>query len=329
MISYVIGGVLAAAGIVALIIGGKRIKINNETIKLNKELFEQNLVLQSESGRLYSEIQFLRNQKEQNERQSQLSFENYCDILDLAYEAKEKEYDTMVYYYQNLTEHKLEQSKAESDLAFEKYFEHLEKQYEQAEQDYDVNILVFDGKINEYKEELEKIKASYRAAREAQLREEEMAQKEDFYSLHLTPQEQTTIGLIEELKTKIPETRPLCELIWKYFFQKQTNTLCNNILGGNPVCGIYKITNKKSGLCYVGQAVNVADRFKQHIKCGLGIDTPTQNKLYRAMLKEGVTNFTFELLEPCDRTLLNEKEKFYIGLYQAYECGYNSTQGNK
>jgi hypothetical protein len=73
----------------------------------------------------------------------------------------------------------------------------------------------------------------------------------------------------------------------------------------------------------------VADRWKQHIKCGLGIDTPAQNKLYKAMLKDGVTNFTFELLEQCDRQLLNDKERFYINLYQAYEFGYNSTSGNK
>lgn len=73
----------------------------------------------------------------------------------------------------------------------------------------------------------------------------------------------------------------------------------------------------------------MANRLKEHIKCGLGIDTPQQNKLYRAMAKEGVTNFTFELLEACDRALLNEKEKFYIDLYQASTYGYNSTQGNK
>ena len=85
-------------------------------------------------------------------------------------------------------------------------------------------------------------------------------------------------------------------------------SLCNNVLGSKTVCGIYKITNKNNGLCYVGQSVDIADRWKQHIKCGLGIDTPAQNKLYKAMLKDGVTNFTFELLEQCDRQLLNEKE---------------------
>jgi hypothetical protein len=73
----------------------------------------------------------------------------------------------------------------------------------------------------------------------------------------------------------------------------------------------------------------VAERWKQHVKCGLGIDTPAQNKLYKAMLRDGITNFSFELLEQCERNLLNEKEKFYIGLYQSCDYGYNSTSGNK
>jgi group I intron endonuclease len=118
-------------------------------------------------------------------------------------------------------------------------------------------------------------------------------------------------------------------LIWSTYFQKQTTALCNNVLGINKVCGIYKITNLKTGLCYIGQAVDVAERWKQHVKCGLGIDTPAQNKLYKAMLRDGITNFSFELLEQCERNLLNEKEKFYIGLYQSCDYGYNSTSGNK
>jgi len=36
---------------------------------------------------------------------------------------------------------------------------------------------------------------------------------------------------------------------------------------------------------------------KQHCKCGLGIDASATNKLYNTMQKDGVWNFTFELLE--------------------------------
>jgi len=43
----------------------------------------------------------------------------------------------------------------------------------------------------------------------------------------------------------------------------------------------------------------VADRWRQHIKRGIGAEPPTRNKLYPAMLAFGVENFTFELLEEC------------------------------
>jgi len=78
-------------------------------------------------------------------------------------------------------------------------------------------------------------------------------------------------------------------------------TLCNNILGINKVSGIYKITNIKDNKCYIGQSVDIATRFKNHAKCGLGIDTPANNKLYQAMEKEGLENFTWELLEKCPK----------------------------
>lgn len=79
-------------------------------------------------------------------------------------------------------------------------------------------------------------------------------------------------------------------------------------------------------MCYIGQAKNIRERFREHLKCGLGIDTPAANKLYQAMLQEGVDNFTFELLEECAAANLNEKESFYIDLYNSYDYGYNSNR---
>jgi group I intron endonuclease len=93
--------------------------------------------------------------------------------------------------------------------------------------------------------------------------------------------------------------------------------LCNNVVGPNQKTGIYKITNQLTKMCYIGQAVDISTRFKSHAKCGLGIDAPASNKLYNAMQKDGLENFSFEVLEECIGTQLNEKEKFYIELYQS------------
>ena len=86
-------------------------------------------------------------------------------------------------------------------------------------------------------------------------------------------------------------------------------------MGTNTKCGIYKITNLISNQAYIGQSVDIASRFKQHIKCGLGIDAPASNKLYKSMIEDGVWNFSFELLEECSKDKLNERESFWIDLY--------------
>ena len=118
-------------------------------------------------------------------------------------------------------------------------------------------------------------------------------------------------------------------LIWKTYFQKPMTELCNKVIGTTTKSGIYKITNQLDDMCYIGQSVDLATRWKDHAKCGLSIDTPPGNKLYQAMIKDGLWNFSFEVLEECPRDQLDEKEKYYIKLYQAKDYGYNSTSGNK
>ena len=330
-------------GIICLILSSilmlfsiKKHKINIEIDKQNQEIKKKNISLKEELLELgekkvaaLEDLEKINKILEKQTQESQKSFENYCEILEISYEAKENEYNAMSRALVEKMSAWVKMQQAESRKAFEYYIGTLEKEYSNAELNFDKEICEIVNKIKEHKDELEKIRLTYSATKEAQRREEEMSLQSDFYSLHLTPIEQDTITLIEDLKPRIPEPRVLSMLIWTTYFQKQMTTLCNNVLGPNIVCGIYKITNKKSGLCYIGQATDVANRWKQHAKCGLGIDTPAQNKLYRAMQKEGLINFTFELLEMCPRSQLNEKEKYYIELYQAYDFGYNSTGGNK
>ena len=49
--------------------------------------------------------------------------------------------------------------------------------------------------------------------------------------------------------------------------------------------------------------------------------------LYKAMLKDGVENFTFEVIEECDRSQLNDRETYYIDFYRSQEHGYNMSKG--
>lgn len=89
-------------------------------------------------------------------------------------------------------------------------------------------------------------------------------------------------------------------MIWKTYYEKPYTDLTSRLSLDKNLIGIYKITNINSKLCYIGQSVNIKERFREHIKCGLGIGT-SNNKLYSAMKREGVENFIFEIIETCDR----------------------------
>lgn len=91
------------------------------------------------------------------------------------------------------------------------------------------------------------------------------------------------------------------------------------------VCGIYKITNKINGKCYIGQSNDIHRRWKQE----LAPNAKLNPHLARAFEKYGIDNFEFEIIEECSRNQLNEREQFYIEIYHTInpEFGYNKTLG--
>lgn len=91
------------------------------------------------------------------------------------------------------------------------------------------------------------------------------------------------------------------------------------------ICGIYKITNTINLKAYIGQSVDIENRWKQHKNINRGCTL-----LVRAFKKYGIENFSFEIVEICSPEELNEKEKYYISHYRTYADygrGYNLTTG--
>lgn len=189
------------------------------------------------------------------------------------------------------------------------------------------------GKIqkqrNQLQSDLAQLKSVYQAATAARLRQQEEQDKISFYRIKISEKQINDIINLQEWKKELNDPSIVSKIIWSAFIMKPTTDLCNRVLGSGSICGIYKITNKQTGDIYIGQSVNVADRWKQHIKCGLGIDASATNKLYNNMQRYGVWNFTFEILQKCTRDKLNEKERFWIQMYQSNKVGLNVTKGNK
>ena len=90
---------------------------------------------------------------------------------------------------------------------------------------------------------------------------------------------------------------------------------------------IYKITNQINGKIYIGQTCNPTRRWLEHVKLSKN-SAKYGSYIHRAMSKDSVENFSFEIIASC-RTLddSNEIESFIINQYGSLDSaiGYNLT----
>ena len=295
--------------IIFLICGGilyykahnKKLEINKQQQQYNKELLEYKITLEKE-------IEETQQKKDDQQRLAQ-------QALELK-QQRQKEFETELQNQQLLIQLKVQKAQASCEHQIENIHSDLAKIRQSAQK-----------QKEQLTDKINKLKNSLSAGVEARLREQEKKEKINFYKLSITDADLADVKMLENLKTSFHKPVVLSKLIWTQYFQKQMTELCDRVLGKNTICGIYKITNLLTEQCYIGQSVNIADRWKQHCKCGLGIQASATNVLYNAMQKDGVWNFSFELLEECPRNLLNEKEKFWIQMYQSNNFGFNSTKG--
>ena len=176
---------------------------------------------------------------------------------------------------------------------------------------------------NKLEEARNKAQAIVESNRKAELSREE----KDFYKLQLSDLDIEEIQKIRSIEPYLRQKEPLNKVIWKVYYEKPFTDLIGRVVGTKKVTGIYKITHIDSGKTYVGQAVDIAERWRQHIKRGVGADPPTTNKLYPAMLQYGAENFMFEILEECPSTKLSEREKYYTDVYESNNFGYVVRKG--
>lgn len=184
-------------------------------------------------------------------------------------------------------------------------------------------------KKSQVTEELFNLIETEKAAKIALLKEKEEKDKIDSYRLIPSDIELEDIKVLKEMGKSLKKPRILSMLIWQTYWQPLAKMQFPIILQDKTKMGIYKITNIKTQECYVGQSIDIYKRWCEHCKAGLGIDTPPGNKLYKAIQSEGLENFTFELLSQCKQNELNERERYFIELFQADTYGYNSNVGIK
>lgn len=290
----------------------KIIEESQRLLQAKNQLNEKISNLNNDYNSLIKEIDFLKDKKkilDDNYQQASLNAEMYCQKAnELASEKLAQSAEQMAQRYQQ---------------AEDNYQREYLKAIEESTKEYTNLIIQKQEELNKISQELVEAKAKQNAIVEANKRAEEVKQKEQFYKLNLS---EIDIEEIKKLRSIIPYLRsaePINKVIWKVYYEKSYTDLIGRVIGQGIRTGIYKITNIESQKCYIGQAVNIADRWKQHIKRGVGAEAPTRNKLYPAMYELGPEQFTFEILEECDKSLLDSREDYWQEFYQAKEFGYS------
>lgn len=89
-------------------------------------------------------------------------------------------------------------------------------------------------------------------------------------------------------------------------------------------CGIYKITNKINGKIYIGQSINIEQRWLKH---KFKYEDP-KGYFHKAVRKYGTESFIFEIVVECPKEHLNLFEIVFIReLNTMNPNGYNLTTG--
>lgn len=97
------------------------------------------------------------------------------------------------------------------------------------------------------------------------------------------------------------------------------------------ISGIYKITNIVNNKIYIGQSIDIQERWYQYKYKAFDKNEKGYNSaIHLAMRKYGVENFLIEIIEECAPELLDERERFWI---QELNCispnGYNILEGGQ
>lgn len=311
--------ILASAGISGLIVYlvlrpklKSRIQFDEQVYAQNQQLIESIKFLEDTKDKLHENVTILEGRHIQ--LTTELSgLQNTIQIVEQqAQEAADLFYNTKMQVAQ----------------------ENLAKSLEEEAQKYQENVASFQvqydetvaGLMEQYKQlegNVALMRATNDAAVAAAKRAEELKNQQDYYRIQLSAADLHEIELLREVEPYLRDKEPLNKVIWKCYYEKPTTDMIGRVVGSGVHTGIYKLTEIATGKCYVGQAANIADRWKQHIKRGVGAETPTRNKLYPAMIAAGPENFTFEIVEECDRTLLDEREDFWQDYFKAKEFGYS------
>lgn len=230
---------------------------NNVLISQNNILIEQNNQLQLETNQIKNENDKLLIQKDAVQEQINTLNNSLTTIEKQAQEAADLFYNS-----------KLEIAQENLALSLEAEAKKYQDNVAQFEKEYNDTVNEMLSQYKSLADNVATMKVNNDAAVAAAKRAEEMKNQQDYYRIQLTPADIHEIELLRSVEPYLRDKEPLNKVIWKCYYEKPTTDMIGRVVGSGIHTGIYKITEIATGKCYVGQAANISDRWKQHIKRG-------------------------------------------------------------
>lgn len=298
--------------------------------RLRKEREEQ-VNFQSEQIRQeIHNMEIMLEEKAKTYKQTQNEWLQQVQNLKESYERQREETTS------SIKEHTLKEQQVMTEKLLQKQQE-IEKEVRTLDDKYKLTVVDYENKMFDIRRKFEVEEQELNSqviqkrneinALIEQFKKDEEARKEaDFYRIPITPAAQNDINKLKGVAAQLNNPATLYKLIWENYYKNGFDQMIGRVLGKDAEkSGIYKITNTKNQMCYIGQAANIKTRWRTHCRRGVkASEEGTSNRLYQIMWEEGLENFTFQVVEFCGKDRLTEREKFYISMYQSKNYGYNS-----
>ena len=211
-----------------------------------------------------------------------------------------------------LEEVKLEQELNSKIQALNLYYS---KQEADISKQYEARKGVLDAEILFLKSQLDDFRARQESVHEAILRQKQLEEKEDFYSLQVSENDKDDIAVLQRMDLKLHNRDVIPKLIWDLFIRRPAQEMIKRVTGGRSISGIYKITNKQTHEAYIGKTTDISTRWQNHLKTAVGLEGAAKSTLHTRLAADGIWNYTFEILEEVPKDQLSAREAFYIDLY--------------
>lgn len=297
--------------------------------RLRKEREEQ-INFQSEQIRQeIRNMEIMLEEKEKTYKRTQNEWLQQVQNLKESYERQREEITS------SIKEHTLKEQQVMTEKLLQKQQE-IEKEVRILDDKYNLTVVDYENKMFDIRCKFETEERDLNSqiiqkrneinALIEQFKKDEEARKEaDFYRIPITSAAQNDINKLKGVAAQLNNPATLYKLIWKEYYENGFNAMIGRVLGNDKEkSGIYKITDTRNQMCYIGQTTNFKNRWRTHAKRAVKAEEGTSNRLYQDMWENGLENYTFQIIEICEKNKLTEREKFYIDFFNSKEWGFNS-----